>query len=112
VPRAPSHTGIENFPQPRLWNEARANDKRNDAFDKLPNNCSLLTSFLPWVTYCSCLPALEELMEDFTELMQRLLEVQSGGRERSPQLIAEDERLMDGLQKRKRGGKAHATDDA
>jgi hypothetical protein len=36
-------------------------------------------------------------MEDFAELMQRLLKVQSGGRERSPKLIAEDERLIDGL---------------
>ena len=45
-------------------------------------------------------PALEEVMENFAELMQRLLEIQSGGRQRSPELIAEDERLMDGLQKR------------
>jgi hypothetical protein len=44
-------------------------------------------------------------MEDFTELMQRLLEIQSGGRERSPQLIAEDERLVDGLRKRNLAGK-------
>jgi len=36
-------------------------------------------------------------MERFAELMQRLLEIQSGGRQRSPELIAEDERLMDGL---------------
>jgi len=36
-------------------------------------------------------------MEQFAELMQRLLEIQSGGRQRSPELIAEDERLMDGL---------------
>jgi hypothetical protein len=36
-------------------------------------------------------------MEDFAELMQRLLEIQSGGRQRSPELIAEDERLMDAL---------------
>jgi hypothetical protein len=36
-------------------------------------------------------------MENFAELMQRLLEVQSGGRQRSPKLIAEDERLTDGL---------------
>ncbi len=43
-------------------------------------------------------------MEDFTELMQRLLEIQSGGRQRSPQRIAEDERLMDGLQKRSLAG--------
>jgi len=33
-------------------------------------------------------------MEDFAELMQRLLEIQSGGRKRSPELIAEDKRLM------------------
>jgi hypothetical protein len=32
--------------------------------------------------------------------MQRLLEIQSGGRQRSPALIAEDQRLMDGLQKK------------
>ena len=44
-------------------------------------------------------PALEEVMEDLAELMQRLLEIQSEGRQRSPELIAEDERLMDGLQK-------------
>ena len=44
-------------------------------------------------------------MEDFAELMQRLLEIQSGGRKRSPELIAEDERLMDGLQKRSLAGK-------
>ena len=39
-------------------------------------------------------------MENLAELMQRLLEIQSGGRQRSPELIAEDDRLMDGLQKR------------
>jgi hypothetical protein len=39
-------------------------------------------------------------MEDFTALMQRLLEIQSGGRQRSLGLIAEDKRLMDGLQNR------------
>jgi hypothetical protein len=43
-------------------------------------------------------------MEDFVELTQRLLEIQSGGRQRSPELIAEDERLMDGLQKRSLAG--------
>ena len=37
-------------------------------------------------------------MEHLAELMQRLFEIQSGGRRRSPELIAEDERLMDGLQ--------------
>ncbi len=45
-------------------------------------------------------------MENFTELIQRLLEIQSGGRPRSPELIAEDERLMDGLQKRSLTGQA------
>jgi hypothetical protein len=45
-------------------------------------------------------------MQDFTELMQRLLEIQSGGRQRSPELNAEDERLMDGLQKRNLTGKS------
>jgi hypothetical protein len=39
----------------------------------------------------------ELLMEDFAALMRRLVEIQSGGRERSPELIAEGERLMDGL---------------
>jgi|HubBroStandDraft_2_1064218.scaffolds.fasta_scaffold27073_4 hypothetical protein len=29
-------------------------------------------------------------MENFADLMQRLLEVQSGGRQRSPRLIEED----------------------
>jgi hypothetical protein len=37
-------------------------------------------------------------MQDITELMRRLLEIQSGGRQRSPEPIAEDERLMNGLQ--------------
>jgi hypothetical protein len=39
-------------------------------------------------------------MENLIDLMQRLLEIQSGGRQRSPELIAEDKRLMDGLQRR------------
>jgi len=43
---------------------------------------------------------MEEVMGNFAELMQRLLEIQSGERQRSPELIAEDERLMDGLRKR------------
>ena len=49
-------------------------------------------------------PALEEVMENFAEVMQRLLEIQSGGRQRSLELIAEDERLMDALQKRNLAG--------
>jgi hypothetical protein len=44
-------------------------------------------------------------MENLAELMQRLLEIQSGGRQRSPKLIAEDERLMDALRKRNLAGK-------
>jgi hypothetical protein len=44
-------------------------------------------------------------MENFAELMQRLLEIQSGGRPRSPEVVAEDERLMDRLQKRDLEGK-------
>ncbi len=39
-------------------------------------------------------------MENLAELMQRLIENQTGGRKRSPKLIAEDERLMDSLRKR------------
>jgi hypothetical protein len=42
-------------------------------------------------------------MENFAELMQRLLEIQSGGKPRTPALIAGDKRLMDGLQKRSAG---------
>jgi hypothetical protein len=64
------------------------------------------------VTYDAYWPAFEAAMEDFAELMQRLLEIQSGGRERSPELIAEDERLMDALRKRKLGRKASANADA
>jgi hypothetical protein len=48
-------------------------------------------------------------MEDFAQLMRRLLEIQSGGRRRSPELIAEDERLMDGLQRKHLAGKPPQT---
>jgi len=48
-------------------------------------------------------------MENYTELMQRLLEIQSGGEKRSPKLIADDERLMDGLKKRIGGGQFKQT---
>jgi hypothetical protein len=44
-------------------------------------------------------------MEYFAELLQRLLEIQSGGRPRSPELIAEDARLIEDLQKRNLAGK-------
>jgi hypothetical protein len=39
-------------------------------------------------------------MERFAELILRLLEIQRDGTPRTPELIAEDDRLMDGLQKR------------
>jgi hypothetical protein len=54
-------------------------------------------------TYYVCLPAspaLEEAMENVADLMQRLLEIQSGGTQRSAELITEDRRLMEDLQKR------------
>jgi hypothetical protein len=73
-----------------------------------------LTSFLQWLSpniRLPALPALEEVMENFAELMQRLLEIQSGGRQRSPKLIAEDERLMDDLQKRNLARKPTDTND-
>jgi hypothetical protein len=43
-------------------------------------------------------------MENFADLIQRLLEIQSGER-RSPKLIAEDERLLRSLQNRHLVGK-------
>jgi hypothetical protein len=39
-------------------------------------------------------------MDRYAELMQRLLEIQSGGRESSAELMSEDQRLMDGLQQK------------
>jgi hypothetical protein len=48
-------------------------------------------------------------MENLTELMQRLLEIQSGGRQRSQEPIAKDGRLMNGLQKRNLAGKSTQT---
>jgi hypothetical protein len=41
-------------------------------------------------------------MEDFAELMQRLLEIQSGERDKSPKLVAEDRRLIESLRMRDR----------
>jgi hypothetical protein len=57
----------------------------------------IISASQPW-------PTLEEVMENFADLMQRLLEIQNGER-RSRKLIAEDERLMSRLQKRSRAGK-------
>jgi len=48
-------------------------------------------------------------MEDFAELMHRLVEIQGGGRPESQDLIVEDARLMDGLQKRDLAGKPPQT---
>jgi hypothetical protein len=49
---------------------------------------------------------MEEVMEDFAQLMRRLLEIQGGEEnKRSPELIAEDERLIEYLQKRHLAGK-------
>lgn len=39
-------------------------------------------------------------MESFDDLIERLLEIQCVERQKSPKLIAEDERLMNLLQKR------------
>jgi len=36
-------------------------------------------------------------MENPVDLIQRLLEIQSGGSQRSPELMAEDERLIERL---------------
>ena len=64
------------------------------AVNSLKVPTSIFCGFTPRCNSC-----LQLLMEDFAELMQRLLELQCGGRERSPELIAEDERLMDGLRR-------------
>ena len=73
------------------------------------DDCALLTSFPTWRSpILSVKPALEESMENFAELMQRLLEIYSGER-RSPELIAEDERLMSRLQKRHLAGNPSLT---
>jgi hypothetical protein len=42
----------------------------------------------------------KQRMEDFAELMQRLLEIQGGGRPRNPKPVAEDQRVTDRLEKR------------
>jgi hypothetical protein len=49
-------------------------------------------------------PVAEEVMENYADLMQRLLEIQNGERQ-NPKLIAEDERLLRTLQKRNLAGK-------
>jgi hypothetical protein len=44
-------------------------------------------------------------MEYYAELMQRLLEIQSGGRQRNTKLAAEDHRSIAALQKKVRAEK-------
>jgi hypothetical protein len=39
-------------------------------------------------------------MENFEELMQRLVELESNGSQRSPKLIAEDSQLMNDLRQK------------
>ena len=55
-------------------------------------------------------------MEDFAALMRRLLEIQSGDGQRSSELSAEDERLMNDLRRRtpaeKRPQKARDSQDS
>jgi hypothetical protein len=51
----------------------------------------------------------KEVMEDFAELMQRLLEIQSGGRQTNPKLVEEDRRLMDRVEKVTLAGKTLQT---
>jgi hypothetical protein len=48
-------------------------------------------------------------MQNFEDLMQRLLEHQSNGSQRSPKLIAEDSQLMNDLQKRSLTGNSTQT---
>jgi hypothetical protein len=73
--------------------------KRGDHFQSLLvlQNCSLLTIFCLGFHLLFLLPASEEVMENPADLIQRLLEIQSGGNHRSPELIAEDERLIERL---------------
>jgi hypothetical protein len=61
---------------------------------------TLAATYHFWQT--TSLASLEEVkMENLVELMQRLLEIQSGGRQRSAQSWSpKGERLMDGLQKK------------
>lgn len=42
-------------------------------------------------------------MENPADLIQRLLEIQSSGQQRSPELIAEDERLIERLRSQVEG---------
>lgn len=52
------------------------------------------------------LASLGEIMEYFAELMQRLLEIQHGGKQRSSKLIAENAQLIAALRKRTLAGKS------
>jgi hypothetical protein len=47
-------------------------------------------------------------VEDFTELIQRLLAIQSAGREKSLRTVAADRRLIDAWQSKNRTGNSPA----
>jgi hypothetical protein len=47
-------------------------------------------------------------VEDFTELIQRLLAIQSAGREKSLKAVAADKRLIDSWQSKNRTGNSPA----
>ena len=72
---------------------------KGNHFQSVPvlQNCSLLTILLLGYHLLFLLPASEEVMENPVDLIQRLLEIQSGGSQRSPELMAEDERLIERL---------------
>lgn len=74
----------------------------------LSRKCAFLNS-LPRSMEPIISPKSEEVMENFDDLIKRLLEIQSGERQKSPKLIAEDERLMNLLQKRNLAGKLPQT---
>jgi hypothetical protein len=50
-------------------------------------------------------------MDRYAELILKLLEIQVGSRPRSPELIAEDERLMEGLERRYQAGLSYRCSD-
>jgi hypothetical protein len=49
-------------------------------------------------------------VEDFTELIQRLLAIQSAGREKSLKAVGADKRLIDSWQNKNRTGSSSAVD--
>jgi hypothetical protein len=73
--------------------------ERGDHFQSVHvlQNCSLLTIFVPWLPSTISVTSLGGSNGKPADLIQRLLEIQSGGQQRSPELIAEDERLIERL---------------